>query len=162
QFRVPVKAGGHLVQVYFVQKTSAFLEDLFDPYLRRDPYRATNGEPGVSAVTVTGPHAAGATAASDSPSRRRLFVCQPASSSDEACVRKIIATLARRAYRRPVTDDDLQIALARYREGSQGGGTESGLDLAIRSILVSPRFLFRFERQPETAAPSTAYRLTDL
>jgi mono/diheme cytochrome c family protein len=160
QFRVPVKAGSHLVQVYFVQKTSAFLEDLFDPYLRRDPYRAGNGEPGISSVTITSPEGPDLAAVNDSPSRRRLLVCRPASAADEApCARTIIATLARRAYRTAVTDDDLQIALARYREGAS---FESGLELAIRSILMSPRFLFRFERQPEGAAPNTPYRITDV
>jgi mono/diheme cytochrome c family protein len=163
QFRVPVKAGSHLVQVYFLQKTSAFLEDLFDPYLRRDPYRAGNGEPGISSVTITSPDAPGGAAMNDSPSRRRLFVCQPASAADEApCARKIIATLARRAYRRPPTDEDLQIPLDRYRDGAGKRGFESGLELAVRSILVSPNFLFRFESQPEAAAPNTAYRITDL
>ena len=162
---MPVKAGSHLVQVYFVQKTSAFLEDLFDPYLRRDPYRAGNGEPGISSVTITGPPSPALTAAiNDSPSRRRLFVCRPASAADEApCARKIIATLARRAYRRPVTDEDLRDpagAVPRWRERS--GGFESGLELALRSILVSPKFLFRFESQPETAAPNTAYRISDV
>jgi mono/diheme cytochrome c family protein len=176
QFRLPVKAGSHLVQMYFVQKTSAVLEDLFDPYLRRDPYRAGNGEPGISSVTMTGPpspperkskaaaspNASDAAAMNDSPSRRRLFVCQPASAADEAaCAKNIITTLARRAYRRPMTDEDLQIPLARYRDGASTGGFESGLELAVRSILVSPKFLFRFESQPETAAPNTAYRITD-
>ena len=167
KFRLPVKAGSHLVQVYFVQKTTAFVEDLFDPYLRRDPYRATNGEPGVSSVTVIKPpsrsNAAEANVVNDSPSRRRVFVCRPASPTEEArCARTIIATLARRAYRRPVTDDDLQVPLARYREGAGGGGFEAGLELALRSILVSPRFLFRFESQPDTVAPNTAYRVDDL
>jgi mono/diheme cytochrome c family protein len=163
KFRVPVKAGPHLVQVYFLQKTSAVLEDLFDPYLRRDPYRAGNGEPGISSVTITGPDASGAAATNDSPSRRLLLVCQPTSAADEApCARKIIATLARRAYRRPATDEDLQIPLARYRDGAGKAGFLSGLELAIRSILVSPNFLFRFESQPETAAPNTPYRITDL
>jgi mono/diheme cytochrome c family protein len=164
QFRVPVKAGSHLVQAYFVQKTSAVLEDLFDPYLRRDPYRAGNGEPGISSVTITGPPVAAAT--DDSPSRRRLLICKPVSSADETpCAKKIIAALARRAYRRPVTEQDLQTPLARYRDGvSRGGprGFESGLELAVRSILVSPMFLFRFESQPRAAAPNTAYRITDL
>src|SRR5205814_1996875 len=105
QFRIPIKAGSHRVQAYFVQKTSAVLEDLFDPYLRRDPYRATNGEPGISSVTITNPEAADALASNDSPVRRRLFVCRPASAGHEdRCVRQIIATIARRAYRRPVTD----------------------------------------------------------
>ena len=167
RFRVPVKAGSRLVQVYFVQKTSALLEDLFDPYLRRDPYRAGNGEPGISSVTITappspGPPASAATAVNDSPSRRRLLVCQPTSATDEAaCARKIIATLARRAYRRPITDADLQIPLARYRDGASAG-FEAGLELAVRSILVSPKFLFRFESQPETAASKTPYRITDV
>ena len=163
QFRLPVKAGSHLVQVYFVQKTTAVLEDLFDPYLRRDPYRAGNGEPGISSVTITSLTASDAAATSPSPSRRRLLVCHPASAADEApCARKIIATLARRAYRRPVGDDDLQIPLARYRDGATRGGFEPGLELAVRSILVSPKFLFRFESQPETAARDSAYRITDL
>jgi mono/diheme cytochrome c family protein len=162
QFRVEVKAGSHLVQAYFVQKTTAFLEDLFDPYLRRDPYRAGNGEPGISSVTIAGFHASDA-ATNALPSRRRLFVCQPASAADEApCARKIIATVARRAYRRPVTDEDLQTPLARYRDGAKKGGFESGLELAVRSVLVSPQFLFRFESQPETAAPNTIYRITDV
>jgi len=166
QFRVPVKAGSHLVQVYFVQKTSASLEDLFDPYLRRDPYRAGNGEPGISSLTITSPDAAAAIVTNDSPSRRRLLVCQPTASHDsragEACAKKILAALMRRAYRRPIADDDLQIALARYREGSSKNGFESGLELAIRGILVSPKFLFRFESQPEHVAPNTPYRITDV
>jgi len=160
QFRAPLTAGSHLLQVYFVQKTSAYLEDLFDPYLRRDPYRAGNGEPGLSSVTITAPDAA---AAADSPSRNRLLVCRPKSAADEAsCARTIVASLARRAYRRPVTDDDLQIALARYRDGAARGGFESGVELAIRSILMSPRFLFRFEDEPENAAPNSPYGITDL
>ena len=164
KFRLPVKAGSHLLQVYFVQKTSAVLEDLFDPYLRRDPYRATNGEPGVSSVTITPPSPGpGAATMVDSPSRRRLFICRPKSAADEAgCAGKIIALLARRAYRRPVADEDLRVPLARYREGAMRNGFEGGLELAIRSILVSPSFLFRFEGQPETAAPNTAYRISDV
>jgi hypothetical protein len=164
QFGVPVKAGSHLVQVYFVQKTSASLEDLFDPYLRRDPYRAGNGEPGLSSVTITAPSASTA-ATQDSPSRRRLLVCRPTSVADQPrCAKTILATVMRRAYRRAITDDDLQIALARYREGAKKGplGFESGIELALRSILVSPRFLFRFESQPESAAPNTAYRINDV
>jgi mono/diheme cytochrome c family protein len=162
RFRVPVKAGSHLVQAYFVAKTAAFVEDLFDPDLRREPYRA-RGLTDISSVTVTAPSAYDAAAAVDSPSRRRLLVCQPAAAADEEpCARKIIATLARRAYRRPVTDGDLQIPLDLYRQGASKGGFESGLELAVRSILVSPKFMFRFEGQPEAIAPNTPYRITDL
>jgi mono/diheme cytochrome c family protein len=169
QFRTTVHAGTHLVQAYFVQKTSAFLEDLFDPYVRRDPYRAGNGEPGISSLTIAAPTASETTAIADgSPSRRGLLACRPTSSPDETpCARSIIANVARRAYRRHVTDEDLQIPMARYRDGVRDGGGgaagfEYGLELALRSILVSPNFLFRFEGQPDTVAPDTAYRITDV
>ena len=168
RFYVPVKAGSHLVQVYFAAKTSAYAEDLFDPDLRRPPYRAANGEPVVSTVTITGPRP-DADAASDwsgdSPSRRRLFVCTPASAAVEEaaiCAKTILSTLARRAYRRPVTDADLEVPLALYREGASSGGFESGIELAVRGILVSPNFLFRFEDQPSSVAPKTPYRISEL
>ena len=162
RFRVPLKAGSHLVQVYLVAKTAAFVEDLFDPNLRREPYRA-RGQTDISSVTVAMPSADDAAGAMDSPSRRRLLVCHPATAADEApCAKKIIATLARRAYRRPVTEQDLQVPLDLYHEGASKGGFEAGLELALRGILVSPKFLFRFEGQPETIAPHTPYRITGL
>ena len=162
RFRVPVTAGSHLVQVYFAAKTSAYVEDLFDPDLRRDPYRTPNGEPLVSSVTITGPGPETALV-SESPSRRKLFVCTPASAAEEAsCAHMIISTLARRAYRRPVTDIDLESPLALYRDGASRGGFESGIDLAVRRILVSSNFLFRFEDQPASVVPNTPYHISDL
>ena len=168
RFHAPVTAGSHLVQVYFAAKTSAYVEDLFDPDLRRDPYRAPNGEPVISSVTITGPQP-GTTqvddGAGESASRRRLLVCTPESSVEVAeaeCARTIIARLARRAFRRPVTDADLEIPLSLYSEGARRGGFEAGIDLAVRSMLVSPHFLFRFEDQPASLAPETPYRVSDL
>ena len=164
RFRVRVTAGSHLVQVYFAAKTSAYVEDLFDPDLRRDPYRAGNGEPAISSVTITGPQPETASLG-ESPSRRTLFVCTPASAATEdaaSCAHTIISTLARRAYRRPVRDADLEVPLALYREGASAGGFESGIELAVRGILVSPNFLFRFEDQPASVAPNTPYRISDL
>jgi mono/diheme cytochrome c family protein len=164
KFRVPVKAGTHLVQAYFVAKTSAYVEDLFDPSLRRDPYRAGGGEPKISSLTIAGPQPETATVG-DTESRRRILTCQPSSATDEACAKRIISTLARRAYRRPVTDADLQVPLASYREGAKRGGTqgfEAGIEMALRSILVSPNFLFRIENQPATVAANTPYPVSDL
>jgi hypothetical protein len=162
KFRVHVKPGLHLVQVYFVAKTSAYVEDLFDPSLRRDPYRAGNGEPKLSSLTITGPQPDTALV-TDSPSRRRLLICTPAVKTEEAaCARKIVSTLARRAYRRPVTEDDLQVPLASYRDGASRGGFEAGIEMAVRSILVSPKFLFRLEAQPAEVAANTPYRVSDL
>ena len=198
RFRSPVSAGPHQVQVYFAARTSAYVEDLFDPDLRRDPYRAASGEPVVSSVTITGPLAETA-ATGDAPSRRKLLVCTPAgppaasaarspsagpspaaaaapsaapdlsvaqaaASEEQAavCAREILSTLARRAYRRPVTEADLEVPLALYRDGAARGGFEAGVELAVRGILVSPNFLFRFEEQPASAAPGTPYRISDL
>ena len=165
RFRAPVTAGSRLVQVYFTAKTSAYVEDLFDPDLRRDPYRAPNGEPVVSSVTITGP-LPGTASAGDSPSRRKLFVCSPAAGAAEeeeaACAREIVSTLARRAYRRPVTEADLEVPLGLYRDGAARGGFEAGVELALRGVLVSPNFLFRFEAQPTAVEPGTPYRISDL
>jgi len=168
RFRAPVKAGSHLVQVYFAAKSSAYVEDLFDPYLRRAPYRAANGEPVVSTVTITGPQPdtdAATHGSVDSPSRRRLLICTPPSATveeAEICAKTILSTLARRAYRRPVTDANLEVPLDLYREGAKTGGFESGIELAVRGILVSPNFLFRFEDQPSSVAPNTPYRISEL
>ena len=163
RFSAPVKAGPHLVQVYFAAKTSAYVEDLFDPSLRRDPYRAS-GEPAISSVTITGPRPETASLG-ESTSRRTLFVCTPSSTAteDEAtCANTIISTLARRAYRRPVTDADLEVPLSLYRDGASRGGFEAGIEMAVRGILVNPSFLFRFEDQPTSVAPDTPYRISDL
>jgi hypothetical protein len=168
-----VNAGEHLIEVYFVNKTTAYVEDLFDPSVRRDPYRAGNGEPAVSSVSIAAPGADKAPVASeDSPSRRRLLVCRPAASpsgaaqsstpEEDACAKQIITTLARRAYRRPVSAEDLEFPLKMYRDGYGRGGFESGIDLAVRSILVSPNFLFRFETQPDSVVANTPYRISDI
>ena len=165
RFRAPVTAGSHLVQVYFAAKTSAYVEDLFDPDLRRDPYRAPNGEPVISSVTITGPQPGSASVdrgVGESASRRTLLVCTPAASSEAACAQTIISRLARRAYRRPVSDADLEIPLSLYRDGAQRGGFEAGIELAVRGILVSPNFLFRFEAEPASVTPETPYRVSDL
>ncbi len=165
RFRAPVTAGPHLVQVYFAAKTSAYVEDLFDPDLRRDPYRARNGEPAVSSVTITGPRP-GTASPGDSPSRRKLLVCAPApgdaAEEQAACARTIVSTLARRAYRRPVTAADLEMPLALYRAGAGRGGFEAGIEMAVRGILVNPNFLFRFEDEPASVEPGTPYRVPDL
>ena len=160
-FRVPVKAGSHMVQAYFASKTTALVEDLIDPSLRREPYRDGSGEPRISSLTITGPQPTTASVG-DTASRRHILTCAPSSAKDETCARKIVSTLARRAYRRPITEDDLQAPLTAYRGAAANNGFEPGIEMAIRSILMSPKFLFRFESQPPKAAANTAYRVSDL
>ncbi len=158
---VHVKAGEHLVQAYFAQKTTTIVEDLFDPSLRREPYRAAGGMPKLSFLRITGPLTGTATTG-DTESRRRVLICSPSSPTDETCAKRIISTVGRRAYRRPLTDTEVAVPLARYRAGAKQGGFESGVEMALRSILVSPKFLFRAESQPAGIAPNTAYHVSDI
>jgi mono/diheme cytochrome c family protein len=160
-FHVPVKGGEHLIQAYFIAKTEAYVEDLFDPSIRRENYRNPSGPPKLSTLTVTGPQT-GTSAVSETPSRQRILMCAPQTAKDETCAKKIISTLARRAYRRPVTEADLQAPLTSFRSGLARAGFESGVEMALRSILVSPNFLFRFEDQPAGLADHAPYRVTDL
>lgn len=161
KFSVPVKGGSHLIQAYFIAKTAAYVEDLFDPSIRRENYRASAGPPKLSTLTVTGPQS-GTAAVSDTASRKRILLCRPASAQDEVCAKKIVSTLAREAYRRPVTDADIQVPLASFQDGAKRAGFESGIEMALRSILVSPKFLFRFEGQPAGLAENAPYRISDL
>jgi len=161
QFRVHVKAGSHLVQVYFVPLTSAYVEDVIEPTIRTK-YLPGNGagDPALSSLTITGPY--DAAGRDDSPSRRRVFICRPATKDDTACAEKIISTLGRRAFRRPLTATDLQTLMGLYRTAADRSGFESGIEVALRGILVNPQFLFRLEGQPASAVANTPYRVTDL
>ncbi len=169
EVRAPVRAGPRTVQVTFHQKTSAYAETLRQPFLR--PYTSITGgdtryQPYVGSVTVAGPfEASGARPAESTPSRDRVFVCRPASrdAADEAaCAREVFSTLARRAYRRPVTERDLAVLLQFYEQGRAEGGFEAGVELGLRRLLASPDFLFRVAREPAGAAPGTPYRVPDL
>ncbi|MSO46168.1 MAG: DUF1592 domain-containing protein [Acidobacteria bacterium] len=123
--------------------------------------RATSGNPAVSGVIIDGPY--NTAGLGDTPSRRRIFVCQPAGTdTGDACARRILSTVARRAYRRPVTAREIETLVGFYRTGNREGGFEAGIELALNRILVSPKFLFRSEPDPVNAAPGTVYRISDL
>ena len=145
--RVPVKAGPHEVGVAFLMKTNALVEeDLREPF--KKPYLNQVYQPHVGAVTIAGPFNA-STPAEETPSRRRIFACRPSAAQTElACAQKILAALARRAYRRPVADHDLRELLEFYAEGRKEGTFDAGIQMALRRLLVSPEFLFRIERDP--------------
>ena len=131
-----------------------FERSTFDP---SDP----KGLPHVLSVSIAGPfNAAGS---GETPSRQRIFVCHPAAAKDELpCAKKIISTLARRAYRRPITDNDVETLLSFYQSGKNSGTFETGIEMALRRILASPQFVYRFERDPANIAPATLYRISDL
>lgn len=159
---VHVKGGEHLVQAYFASRTATVAEDLFDPSVRREPYRPVGGVPKLSFLRITGPLNGTASIGTDTESRRRVLICSPSSPADEACAKRIVSTLARRAYRHPPTDAEIEALMLRYRSGARQGGFESGIEMALRKTLLSPKFLFRLETQPPAVAPNTPYRLSDI
>ena len=159
--RFPAKAGMRLVGVTLLDRT--LLPEGVTPK-RLPVWRfgdTRTDRMGVDSVRIEGPF--DALRAAETPSRRRIFVCRPAGRSDgEPCARQILGALARRAYRRPVIDEDLQVLLSFYRAGRVESGFDTGIRRALENILVDPEFLFRIERDPVDVAPSTAYRLSDL
>jgi cytochrome c551/c552 len=122
-----------------------------------------NNGPGFTSLSIAGPY--NVTGPSDSASRRKIFVCNPAASvEEEPCARKILASLVRRAYRRPSTEADLEPLLALYENGRhepQTGNFDNGIEMALRGILVSPNFLFRIERDPAGSVPGGVHRVSD-
>ena len=165
EIRVPVKAGTRLVGVSFVEMLGQSL-----PVDGRPPpppitsfaFTLYPNAPAVASVEVVGPY--DGQVPEDTPSRRAIFVCSPATAEDEApCAREIVASLTRRAYRRPVTDADTRPLLASYEHGRrEGGGFEDGIRWVVEALLVSPKFLFRIERDPVNVPPNTPYRISDL
>jgi hypothetical protein len=162
QARRSVEAGPHRVGAAFLANPSSLLETERQPYLAAfNPLRSPRPEPALYTISIVGPlEDAGP---GDTPSRERIFVCRPTKTSDEdGCARRILATLAHRAYRRPIGTADLAIPLEFYRQGRADGGFEAGIEMALRAILVSPEFLFRIERTPAGVEPGTVYALDDL
>ncbi len=159
--RVPVKAGPHDVGVTFVAKDHSESVEPLQPFTRNLDLQDMNGIPLIDHVQITGPFVA--TGSGDTPSRRRIFVCHPANTSEELpCAKKILTTLARRGYRRPVNDSDLEILLTFYQKGRNKGSFDTGIETALRLMLTDPKFLYRSEPDPAVVAPDTIYRISDL
>jgi hypothetical protein len=153
--RLRVPAGPHTITAAMaIRSRVAGVDTVFNA-----PARAG----GISQLTIAGPF--NATGPGDSPSRKLLMTCRPASAAEETrCARTIVNTLASRAYRRPVaaTGPEMDTLLAFYNAGRERGSFESGIQRAVARVLVDPRFLFRFEREPANAAPGAPFRLADI
>ena len=167
--RLRVTAGPHRVGVTFLKRTAAEQERTRKLYLRPFTGEGSGGDsryqPYVDSVTITGPfEASGSRPAVDTPSRARLFTCRPTGddAAAMACATRILSSLARRAYRRPATSDDVDRLMTFYEQGAASNGFDGGIELALRRLLVSPEFLFRIERDPPDAAPGGVYALSDL
>jgi mono/diheme cytochrome c family protein len=174
--RVPVKAGPHDVAVSFIREPSVQDSVRLQPYLRSSVDNFDwSGRPHMQTLAITGPFKA--TGPGDTPSRRRIFTCPPsrlrasagehgassdASAGETACAQRILSTLARRAYRKPVTDADLRPILSFYEIGRGHGGFERGIQMGLERILASPQFMFRIERDPADVEAGAVYRVSDI
>ncbi|OFW21019.1 MAG: hypothetical protein A3H97_04600 [Acidobacteria bacterium RIFCSPLOWO2_02_FULL_65_29] len=170
EVRVPVNAGMRQVVATIVKPDNLALEGLGPnaiPIWSREHTNKPGNPLMISALLIGGPY--GARVSQDSPSRRRLFVCQPASGAsgaargngaETACATKILTTLARRAYRREPTNDDVQTLVRFYQTAP--GDFDAGIRAGIERVLLSPDFLFRIETDPAGAVPGAAYNLPDV
>jgi hypothetical protein len=179
QVRVRATAGQREVGAAFLRRPPAFGGSRLQPF-QRTTLIATDhlGLPHVESMTITGPFAPAGV--SQTPSRQRLFVCNPPSRSalrrdptaasaggsvstveERACAERIVRTLARRAYRREVTRADTAPLLAFYEQGRRESGFERGIELALRAVLVSPKFIFRVEQDPQNVPAGQTYRVSD-
>ena len=166
EVRFPARAGQRTVGVSFVRRLSE-TEGVLQPRNRgygRFVDERYDENAAVEQVAIGGPYAV--EGPGDTPSRREIFVCRPeaATTADEeaACAGRILAKLARRAYRRPVAGGDVEALLDFFRTGRRDGGFDDGIQFALERMLVDPEFLFRIERDPTDLAPATPYRLDDL
>ncbi len=158
--RVPVKAGPHMVTAAFVQEPEVVAPLRLQPFLRSSVDNFDwSGWPHIQTLAITGPFQA--TGPGDTPSRRRILTCHPANAAaEESCAKQIVSTLARRAYRQPVSAADLDRIMTFYADGRREGNFESGIETALQRILASPKFVFRIERDPENAPSGTTHRIS--
>jgi hypothetical protein len=164
--RIPVKAGLHKIGVTFLATN-----DIPGSELNR-PFQRTMNTPGsipgflfyphVGQVWIEGPY--NAKGATDTASRRKIFVCRPSTSrDDEACARRIVTTLAKHAFRRPATQTDVKTLMEFYQEGrGDGGSFDEGIETALERVLADPEFFAREEHEPAGIAAGKPYRVSDL
>ena len=162
KLRLAATAGPHELGVTFLKNPSSLIETLRQPYAAHfNFHRHPRLSPAVYQVTVTGPFED--QGPGDTPSLRRIFVARPVSPGEEdARARQILATLMRRAYRRPANDADLERILPFYRDARRDGDFDAGIEAALSAILVSREFLFRVEQDPPNLAPKTPYPVSAL
>lgn len=160
--RIQVTAGPHKIGATFLKNPSALLETKRQPYQAHyNTHRHPRISPALFQVSITGPY--DPKGHGDTPSRHRLFVCEPKESGEEeTCAKRILTALMRRAYRRPVTDADLKKPMEFYRQGRAEGDFDAGIEMALSAVLVNPQFLFHIETDPPNVAPKSAYRIADI
>jgi hypothetical protein len=158
-FRLKVTAGPHTIGLSLPDRQrGAGVDEIYSDFRANAVFTSPGGVPN---LVITGP--LNITGVGDTPSRRKLFICRPTSQGDEtSCARTILTTLARRAYRGPVSAGEIDTLMEFYRRGRQTGDFESGIQEALARVLVAPRFVYRAEDEPATVASGQAYRVSDI
>ena len=158
-FRLKVSAGPHTIGLSLPDRQrGAGIDEIYSDF-RVDATFINPG--GVPNLVVTGP--LNITGVGDTPSRRKIFTCRPKSTADEAtCARSILTTMARRAYRGPVSAAESDTLMGFYKKGREAGDFESGIQEGLARILVAPRFVYRAEEEPATIASGQPYRVGDV
>ncbi len=175
--RARVTAGPHDVGFTWKERPSQ-LQDVWEP-AKRDSQEIhfVAGMPKLRTVSIDGPY--NVKGVSENPSRKRLFVCHPASKDsgvaaksagtangnpdETSCAAKILTNLARGAYRRPVTASDVDAPMAFYKQSRQSGGSfDDGIRAGVARVLSSPYFLYRIEKDPAEARPGAAHPVSDI
>jgi mono/diheme cytochrome c family protein len=158
KIRVPVKAGSHKVGVTFVARGQAESDDLLQSFV---PGTGMTRIPKIPSLDVAGPY--NATTLGETPARKKIFVCRPPDPREELpCANRILSNIAKRAYRRPLTERDLAAPLQFFKQGRERGNFDTGIQDGLIAILASPKFLYRAESVPSNVAPGATYRISDL
>ena len=158
-FRLKVAAGPHTIGMSLPDRQrGAGVDEIYSDFRTNAAFTNPGGVP---SLVITGPH--NVTGVGDTPSRRKLFTCRPASAAEEtSCARSILTTFARRAYRGPVSPAEIDTLMEFYRKGRQTGDFESGIQEAVARVLVAPRFTYRSEEDPANVASGQVYRVSDV
>jgi hypothetical protein len=163
RLRLHITGGPHDLAVTFIKIAGGWATgpEAMGPFLSTEDPLYVNGLPSIDTVTIEGPY--NPSVPRETPSRKAIFTCKPASAAEEAtCARSILSRLSRRAWRRPVTDVDLQPIMRLYQTGRRENNFDSGIELALQGVLTSPAFLFRSEQDPAGLAAGDAHRVGDL
>ncbi len=166
ELRLPVAAGPHVLMAAFIKRNHGLIEDIVEQPSNTLLDPLFNGTPDVTllahigSITVDGPYAA--TGSGTTPSRERIFRCQPLKVSEEtACAHEILSAIAYRAYRQPPSTEHMSVIMDFYRQGDAEGGFEKGVEVGLQRVLSSPQFVFRFERDPKNAPAAAPYAIAD-
>ncbi len=165
---IKVKAGQHRLAAAFISDFDGPIQDqyrlvehtLVSTDIANHPQMTAL--PHLQTLSITGPY--NVSGVSESATRRRIFSCRPADTTQGRALREgeILSRLAKQAFRRPVSTEDMEGLMVQYQEGRQDGDFETGIRTGLQAILADPEFVFRFERVPHSAKPGDTYRISDL